>query len=424
MNRHMKRALIGLPILLFIILNTYLFLLNQSLFASEKPYEVAKIENRDLRETMKASGTIIPLETQEIYNEAHRGVLEEVLVQEGDEVSAGSEILKYQSTDIENQITTLENEIKELETEQDFFEERETTLAGQIRTESDKDEEEKNESSIFLLEQQKADASYQTKRIGRVISSKESEVKQLESKLDEKVVKTNVAGTVQKVNVIAGSGEEPVVVISSEDQVMARAYLSEDDVLFLREGDEVEISASRGGKRKGVITDIGPAGESKEDLKFPVDIELDLEGENRLPIGSTLEVTMKPVAVENALAVKHEWVLHNDGEAYVLVVKNDYIDKRKVSFGFENEAYKEVSKGLKAEETIMTDPNIFLVEGMEIESKSTGKKKSGTSGASEEQQNPEDEEQDRNESPEEEPTSDPADSEGTVDLESDDGGTE
>ncbi|WP_408010634.1 efflux RND transporter periplasmic adaptor subunit [Pseudalkalibacillus sp. A8] len=420
MNRHIKRALIGLPILLFIILNTYLFLLNESLFASEKPYEIAKIEKRDLRETIKSTGTIIPIETQEFYNEAHRGTLEEVLVQEGDEVSAGSEILKYQSTDIENQITALENEIDELETEQEYYEDRETVLAGQIRTESNKDEEEKNEPNIFLLEQQKADASYQAKRIDRLISSKESEVTQLESKLDEKVVKNKVAGTVQKVNVNAGSDEEPVVVILSENQVMVRAYLSEEDVLLLREGDEVAVSSSRGEGRKGLITEIGLPDQKKEDLRFPVEIELDSEGENQLPVGTTVEVSVNPVAVEDAVAVKHEWVLQDDGEEYVLVVKNDYIDKRKVSFGFENETYKEVTKGLKAEETIMTEPNILLVEDMEIKTKSTGKKKSESDG----QQNPEGGEQEGVDPSEEEPTIDITDRKDTLDTDPEDEGTE
>ncbi|WP_221563694.1 efflux RND transporter periplasmic adaptor subunit [Alkalihalobacillus sp. TS-13] len=371
----MKRALIGLPILLFIILNTYLFLLNESLFASEKPYDVTKIEQRDLRETIEATGMVVPKETQEFYYESHRGNIEEVLVEEGDEISAGTEILKYQTSDIDSQITALENEIDELETEKDYYEDRETILQGQIRTESNKEEEEKNESNIFMLEHQKADAAYQADRVDSLISSKESEISLLESQLDEKVVKSNVAGTVKKVNRNAASSDQPMVIISSEDNVIVRAYLSEDEVVLLREGDEVAVSSPRGEDRKGQIVKIGTPDEEKEDLKFPVDIEVEPEAENRAPVGSTVNITVKPVAVEDAVAVKHEWIVHDDGEDFVLVVNNDYIDKRKVNFGFENETYIEVTKGLKAEETIVMNPNVLLVDDMEIETKDTGKKK-------------------------------------------------
>ncbi|WP_261132451.1 efflux RND transporter periplasmic adaptor subunit [Bacillus sp. Marseille-Q3570] len=380
LNRHMKRALIGLPILLFIILNTYLFLLNESLFASEKPYDLTKIEQRDLRETIEAAGMFIPKEIQEFYYEPHRGNIEEVLVEEGEEISSGTEILKYQTTDIENQITALENEIDELETEKDHYEDRETILQEQIRSESNKEEEEKNESTIFMLEQQEADAAYQADRVDSLISSKESEISLLESRLDEKVVKSNVAGTVKKVNRNAASSDQPLVVISSEDNVLVRAYLSEDEVVLLREGDEVAVSSPRGEDRKGQIVKIGTPDEENEDLKFPVDIEVETEAENRAPVGSTVNITFKPVAVEDAIAVKHEWVVHDDGEDLVLVVKNDHIDKRKISVGFENETYKEVTKGLKAGETIVMKPNVLLVDDMEIETKDTGKKKKDNNG--------------------------------------------
>ncbi|MGP4082086.1 efflux RND transporter periplasmic adaptor subunit [Pseudalkalibacillus sp. R45] len=412
LNRHMKRALIGLPILLFIILNTYLFLLNESLFASEKPYDVTKIEQHDLRETIEAAGMVIPKETQEFYYEPHRGNIEEVLVEEGEEISSGTEILKYQTSDIENQITTLENEIDELETEKDYYEDRETILQGQIRTESNKEEEEKNESNIFMLEQQKADAAYQADRVDSLISSKESEISLLESRLDEKVVKSNVAGTVKKVNRNATSSDQPLVVISSEDNVIVRAYLSEDEVVLLREGDEVTVSSPRGEDRKGQIAKIGTPDEEKEDLKFPVDIEVEAESENRALVGSTVNITVKPVAVEGAVAVKHDWIVHDDGEDFVLVVKNDYIDKRKVSFGFENETYKEVTKGLKAEETIVMKPNVLLVDDMEIETKDTGKKKKSDSKVK-----PDSDEQKGEGSTEENPES-------AVEIEDEDEGTE
>ncbi len=367
MNGYIKKALIALPIVLFVIINTYLFILNESIFASEKPYEVTKIEQRDLKETIKATGIVVPKEKEEFYFDESRGTLEEILVQEGDEISSGTDILQYSASNYDQQVVALENEIDVLETEKDYHEDRERLIGNQILRESAKDEEERDDSALFLLEQEEADAEYQADRIDSMIDNKEDEIKQLETRSGEMTVKSSISGTVQKVSYERGSTKDPLVVLANEDNVMIRTFLSEQEVLLLQEGDDVQLKSSKDKEWKGIIASIQPSEEKQEDLEFQVDIEVEQEGESTLQVGSTVEMTVRPIAVKDAVAVRHESILHEDGKQYVLVVKNGYIDKRKVSFGFKNKTYLEVTKGLKAEEVIVKVPNRLLVEDMEIE---------------------------------------------------------
>ncbi|MGM7700828.1 efflux RND transporter periplasmic adaptor subunit [Pseudalkalibacillus sp. Hm43] len=367
MNGYIKKALIALPIILFVIINTYLFILNESIFASEKPYEVTRIEQRDLKETIQATGVVVPKEKEEFYFDESRGTLEEILVQEGDDISSGTDILQYSASNYDQQVVALENEIDVLETEKDYHEDRERLIGNQILRESAKDEEERDDSALLLLEQEEADAEYQADRIDSMISNKEDEIKQLESRSGEMTVKSSISGTVQKVSYERGSAKEPLVVLANEDNVMVRTFLSEKEVLLLQEGDDVQLKSAKDKEWKGIIASIQPAEEKQEGSEFQVDVEVEQEGESTLQVGSTVEMTVRPIAVKDAVAVRHESILQEDGKQYVLVVKNGYIDKRQVSFGFENKTYLEVTKGLKAEEVIVKVPNRLLVDDMEIE---------------------------------------------------------
>lgn len=366
LNGYMKKALIALPIVLFVVINTYLFLLNESLFASEKPYEVTTIEKRDLKETVKATGIVVPKEREEFYFDESRGTLEEILVQEGDQISSGTDVLQYSASNYDQQVVALENEIDVLETEQDYHEDRERLIGNQILRESSKDTEERDESTLFLLEQEQADAEYQADRIDSTISNKEDEIKQLKSRSGEMTVKSSIGGTVQSVSLEKGSSKEPLVVIASEDSVMVRTFLSEEQVLLLRQGDDVLLESSLEEEWKGVIASINPAEEKEKGSEFQVDIEVE-QNEGTLQVGSTVEMIVRPIAVKDAVAVKHESVLQEEGQEYVLVVKKGYIDKRKVTFDFKNKTYREVTKGLKNGEVIVKEPNRLLVDDMEIE---------------------------------------------------------
>ncbi|MCF6136775.1 efflux RND transporter periplasmic adaptor subunit [Pseudalkalibacillus berkeleyi] len=373
LNGYIKKALIVIPIVLFVVINTYLFVLNESLFASEKPYEVSTVEKRDLKETIKSTGVVIPKQIEEFYYDDQRGTLEEILVQEGDKVSSSTEILKYSSSDYESQINVLENEIDILETEQDYHEDRERLLGNQIVRESNKEDEEKDESTIFLLEQEQADAEYQADRIDTTISNKEDAINQLKTRSGETSVKSSISGTVTKVSYERGKNNEPVVIIANEDEVLVRTTLSEEQVLLLSEGDAVLLKSADRKERKGLVASIQPS--EKENSKFQVDIEVEETDENRLQVGTTVEMTVRPVAIENAVAINKQSILAINGKEYVLVVKEGYIDKRKASFGFESGSYVEVTKGLKAKETIVKHPNRLLVDDMEIEVKNLEKEK-------------------------------------------------
>ncbi|WLD94842.1 efflux RND transporter periplasmic adaptor subunit [Alkalihalobacillus sp. AL-G] len=377
MNRYIKRGLIGLPVILFIIINMYLFILDHTLFAREKPYDVVTIDKRDLKKGIETTGVIVPLEKQEIYNEPYRGEIEEILVQVGDQVNAGTAIIEYQSSEIENEIARLEDEITELETEQDYYEDRAVLISTQISQESSKEDDEKNQSTIYLLEQEEAEAEYQAEQAEDMIDSKENEIDRLEELQEDKTVDSSISGIVKKINPNGASSQEPIVTIVSENNVIARAYLSEQDMFLLKESDPVTIQS--GYKEEiewaGSVLAIGTPVEKEGEKLYPVDISLESDSEKQLPLGSTVKIVMNPVAVMDAVAVKEESIMHVDGDDYVLVVKKDYIDKRKVTFGYKNEPYQQITKGLKAGETIVKQPNRLLVDTMEIETEKKKEKK-------------------------------------------------
>ncbi|WP_349410187.1 efflux RND transporter periplasmic adaptor subunit [Pseudalkalibacillus sp. SCS-8] len=369
MNRYIKRALIVLPIVLFVIVNTYLFVLNKSLFASEKPYDAYQIDTHDMRDTIEMTGIIMPEEKEEFFYDESYGALKEILVEEGEEVSAEDEILAYHTENLEARITALENEVEVLETEKDYHEDRETLISNQILQEESKEDDEKNETTIFLLEQEEAEAAYQADRIDTIISNKESEITQLETQSEEVTIKSSISGKVQEVTTQRGANKAPLVVVVNDDDLFVQAFLSEKEALFVNEGDEVKLQSVKGEEWDGLITSVQPAPEHEKEGMFKIEIEFVEDDTTEFQIGHTLNVTVKPVVVEDAIAVKPENILYEDGHEYVFVVENDYVDKRKVQLGFKNDELVQVTKGLKAGEHILMEPNRLLVDNMEIEVK-------------------------------------------------------
>ncbi|WP_257349232.1 efflux RND transporter periplasmic adaptor subunit [Pseudalkalibacillus decolorationis] len=383
MNRYIKRGLIGLPVILFIVITTYLFILNDTLFASEKPYEVVTVEKKDLRETIKTTGVIVPRDREEVYYEQNRGEVGEILVQEGDQVSAGTPIVKYQSTEVENQIAQLENDIAELKTEQSYYEERVELIRSQISEETsnvpsgDEKDQNQDQSAIYLLEQERAEASFQVDKMDKLISSKETEISRLKTELENKIVESSVSGIVKKVNKNGSSNKKPLVTITSDNAVIVRGHLSEQDVLLVKEGEPVTIRSPYQEQMKwtGTILSIGTPNNEDGKKKFPIDVAPDLNSDKQLPVGTTVELELEPIAEKNAVAIKDGPIMQLDGNHYVFVVKNGYIDKREVTLGFTNETYQEIQKGLKPNELIIKRPNRLLVDNMEVEIEKKKEKK-------------------------------------------------
>ncbi len=257
-------------------------------------------------------------------------------------------------TSLDTQRTNISNAITDLVNTQ------QTISTTKITNETDINSAEARVSELKkqLGENEGVSSLYQAQ-----INQAQTEVKLLEDKIAEAVLKAPNNGQITAVNKRGGEMVQPTVSVISflpaaPFQIEVDIY--EEDIVKVKIGDPVNIDLISFPDQtlKGRVASIDPAEKIIGGVVYyKVTIDF-LEIKEGVKQGMTADITINTNKKENVLLVPKEAIENINGQKMVKVRQNNEIETRKIETELEGEDFFEVISGLKEGEEVVTGNKI------------------------------------------------------------------
>lgn len=377
-------------IIVIIILITQFFQNSEAEGKEEQAYSVHIVREED---PILFDGKVQAAKVQEEYYDASKGVIAELLVENGQEVEAGTGLFTYtneenqQLLDEQNhQYSRLEERYAELETElanaknavnkaNANIEEssRQINLSSEnseaeiviepeneevqtklMEAESDKVEAEaaieSQEMSLNELEDQMEDITYEIEKLRKGVTTT------IQSDF-EGVVELNKADPIS-----LQSSEQPVIRLMSHD-LKIESSVSEFDYNKLSVDSSVDIYLMNSDRElKGKITKIDSlpmqaAEEGPTSSRYPFSVL----PEEAIQYGFSVQIGYS----EGVMYLPKNTVIEEENTKFVYVNKEGIVEKREITVSEESNIYI-IESGLEIDEEVLLDPDSALTDGDEV----------------------------------------------------------
>lgn len=351
---------IFLVIVLFICANFYM-LFNEHSKIPKSVYvnERIKPEKTTIKETVRTDGFTAPAERKFVYYDPHLGAIDEILVTKGQEVQAGTPLIRYADADVDREIQRialkkeqLNAQIEQLAKDIDHY----TTLSSSAEEDSMKMQWEEKAREA---EREKTLLEWQMKEC-------EEQQNELTEKKDELVVKSKTAGIVEE---ISYDKSKPLITIASPSAIV-RGKAKEGTIEKLAVGQAAVVRVPSGKESfAGTIADIGkfPLKEASFQAKseYPFTVQLN-EQPKQLPFGYHVNVTVVTKEKNGAITVPAKAVRREKTKSFVYVIHNGKLEKRNVTLGIARGGKQEIEQGLHENEYIVSHPTKQMKRGMDV----------------------------------------------------------
>lgn len=357
--------------------------------------ETTQLEEQEIATNVMTPGTLKLKNEQIVYASPEKGEIDEILVEEGDKVKEGDELLRYV-----NEQLTLEKEQNALTIESGYI--RINQLKKQLDRLDEKEEETAKqvgeEAAAESLEAERDQLDMERRMANIELKQAQLQKETIDKQLKDLTVKSEVDGTVLTVDEEAAHAMDqtepnPVIRIAALNQLIVEGVISEYDTLKVEEGQSVvlrsdvvpdeewqgtvthigflpkqDASAAMGGESQAVEYAVEVAVESDDiDLKPGFQMIMEIETEKRnvptLPLSAVVSEDQTTVNVEL-----------NDGsteqtreeESVVYVVKDGKAERRVVQVGIVSGDRIEIRDGLDEDEHVIVDPPDNIKDGAEV----------------------------------------------------------
>lgn len=351
-----------------------LFAINYFVRAKDKtiPVEVASLSEETMTETIITPGTLQLLDEQVIYYEPEKGEIIEILVAEGDEVEAGTELIRYANDQLllEQKQNDLQQQSTRLQLE---------NIKKQHKKIDDLLEKHKDDEA---LQEQHDQISLQHKQVNLELEQLLLQKEMIDKQLANLVVKSEIDGKVIEVNEGAkatsqGDLPRPLMRIGTVNRFIVEGTVSEYDVLKIHPGQKVTLTADtvpdetwQGEVKSISYLPVAPATSgdfsgNATTVQYTVTVEvLDTNFYLKPGFNMIMEIlTAKYTA--NTLPISA--VIQEEDRNYVYIVNDTRIvEKREVKVGSASFETIEIKSGLESDEQVIINPTDDIQEGMEV----------------------------------------------------------
>ena len=380
--------------------------------------DVQTVQEGEIKKYVEDIGTVRYKEFRNASIEGS-GLIQSIPVSVGQQVKKGDLLLSLEKTDLEMQLKTQDAKIKEIEASfqgdsavknyatsvekakiaigaaedaytlalDDFNYAKLLSEQGNLSTKDLKAKEialksaqSKLDSAKIDLQQLEANTPASAKavynaQLSQAVLGREN----LSNSLKKQEVRSPIDGVVleKKVDVnTVGAPGTIAFVIADVGKMEVEAYILADDAIEIKPGNDVEI-AERSEKKQtvaGKVTEIAPSAvEMTSSLGVNQKrIKITIEPSKPLPqMKQGYEVDVRIVTEKKSKAVKVplSTVFDNGGKSCVFVVNDGKTVLRTVKKGIEDQDSAEILDGLKKGETVLSEPDVSIKEGMKIKPK-------------------------------------------------------
>ncbi|EGL82951.1 efflux transporter, RND family, MFP subunit [Caldalkalibacillus thermarum TA2.A1] len=391
----MKKALIIVGVVAVIAtligLNLYMNTAQPATSVQAELLETMVVEGETLHDSLIASGQVVPAHFEEVYFDPALGELDEILVEEGQEIEAGTPLFRYKNEQLDVQLQQLDLQNKRLAlqvediTQQKKNNEREISETRrklqQACDEQNEYEAERLQELLNQLEREKEQLALQERLLQLDQEEQKVQREQLRSEENKLVVTSRTGGIVQKIDEQAvlqqGLEPTPLIIIESTGQYLVQGTISEYDTVHVQTGQEVIIKPKVLASEtwEGQVVDVefipqalmegmGMGGEAQITY-YPFTVEI-TEDKPGLKHGYHVTVEIMTDVREDAILLPFEAFMEMDEEEYVYVLNEGRLEQRLVTTGSVNEKGKEVTSGVTIGETVVLNPAADWTDGMEV----------------------------------------------------------
>ena len=330
---------------------------------------VQTVKDGSIASSVLLTGKVTANQEQYVYFDGTKGDLQSILINVGDQVTAGQPIVQYSSTEAQTAYDAAVRAVNKADRQLNDLLTNGVTIDTTADAKSASQTQRTVDSQASDLRDAKSDAV--------------DNMNKAKALLDATTVKSNTDGTVVEVNKDVSkstTGTNQILVhIVSNGHLQVKGELSEYNLANISEGQEVVLTSkvypdkTWTGKISYVAnypTDAGQAGanaaggtQGSGGAKYPftVDITSDI---GELKQGFSVNIEVKSSTQHPLVPVTS--VMADGDTSYVWTVENGKAKKVKVTLGNADAENQEILSGLKKDAQVIVNPNEKLEDGKEI----------------------------------------------------------
>lgn len=361
---------------------------------SEEIVEDSGFETMTIGESDKIfiNGTVQAVESKSIYLDQSKGNVDSVSVKEGQAVNVGDVLFTYKNSSVSTEITDTNNLLSTANDQKSKYETKKNeannnisrlqseieTLKAQLSSDVDGSISESISQKGEELQQYKTEVEGYESQVDEVASSITSYNSKLSSLKEQEVVqvKADVNGIVSIVGNV-NDYTNPYMKIASNDMCV-RGTVNEKSVAKVNVDDEVDLLIiATEDKKTGKISEVskdpveaassdvsGVSGGSSSSLSS-YNVTITIGNAEELINGYHVQATVK--SAKSKLTIPKSAIISKGNKDYIFVVKDNKLEKVKISFEDKNEDDAVVLSGLKDGDEIVTNPSDDTKAGMSVE---------------------------------------------------------
>jgi len=375
------------------------------------PVQVARVELKEMKDSVFATGRVKLVEKQDVYAD-NAATVKRLYVRPGDRVTRGQLLVVLDDGDAESRlkesravleqhqsnysraVATLPLDIQKLRAEVD----RAEAGVEAARAKHDRFQSLHLEGAVSAqdfetarLEYLNKEADLKSARAG--LEAKESglvqqnEIKALEAQANAAMalyeraerqysrvnVRADMDGLVFSAEVSEGDMVAPrarIMTVGNPDRLEVSASISEGDSGRLKVGQRVEIKAAAlpGKKFRGILTGVAPGAVSRNNERggvlFEIPVLVSVEGDTEgLRPGYTADISITTAEVKQAMVVPYESVIEKEEKKYALVLESGKARQVEIKTGISTELFTEVLQGLGEGDRVIISPGDKVKDG-------------------------------------------------------------
>lgn len=206
--------------------------------------------------------------------------------------------------------------------------------------------------------------------------TKQLELAQLKQQIADANIIAPINGVVVEKNMLPGEFVSPgtvLVKIADVNTIKTNVYVNESEVYLLKMNQPVKITATvfPGKEISGKISYISPHADANHNYK--IEVLVSKKEVPELKAGTYVNVSFNTKAEQNVLQIPKRSLVEGTKNPYVYVAENGKSIVRKVVVGRETGENIEVVSGLTEGEKVVSDGQINLISGSNIEIKNIKK---------------------------------------------------
>ncbi|MGB3247355.1 MAG: efflux RND transporter periplasmic adaptor subunit [Sulfitobacter sp.] len=324
------------------------------------------------------SGTLVPRQEVLIYPQVNGSTIDSLAVDIGDMVEEGAVLATLNASTLMAQLAQAKAEYSRAEASISQAKSQiASAKATSTRTASALERSQKlreagtaTQASLdqALADSQTADAAFESAQDGLLVARAQLQQAQAQLdiaqlNLDRASLRAPVAGLISarngQIGAIAASGGEPIFRIITDGIVEVKAEVIESALGQITVGDPVALKVSGAGEIAGTVRRISPTVDPVNRLGT---IRIDVAGQTGLRSG-VFANGLITVQDRMSLTVPTSAVLIDSGGTFVLVVKDNILEKRAVTAGLIWKGLREVFEGVTEGEIVVAKAGAFFGDG-------------------------------------------------------------